>query len=39
MQKSIYPTKKNIEMIKRIILQSSDDNSIILDCFAVVELH
>lgn len=33
-QKPIYPTEKNIDMIKRIILQSSDENSIILDCFA-----
>lgn len=33
-QKPIYPTEKNIDMIKRIILQSSDENSIVLDCFA-----
>lgn len=33
-QKPIYPTEKNIEMIKRIILQSSNENSIVLDCFA-----
>lgn len=29
-----YPTQKNIEMIKQIILQSSKSDSIILDCFA-----
>lgn len=33
-QNPIYPTQKNIEMLKRIILQSSNENSIILDCFA-----
>lgn len=33
-QKPIYPTEKNKEMIKRIILQSSNPNSIVLDCFA-----
>lgn len=33
-QKPIYPTEKNKEMIKRIILQSSNYNSIVLDCFA-----
>ena len=33
-QKPIYPTEKNAEMIKRIILQSSDEDSIVLDCFA-----
>ena len=33
-QKPIYPTEKNMEMLKRIILQSSDENSIVLDCFA-----
>lgn len=33
-QKPIYPTEKNIDMIKRIILQSSDEDSIVLDCFA-----
>lgn len=33
-QKPIYPTEKNMDMIKRIILQSSDEDSIVLDCFA-----
>lgn len=33
-QKPIYPTEKNSEMIKRIILQSSNEKSIVLDCFA-----
>lgn len=30
----IYPTEKNIEMLKMIIQQSSNPDSIILDCFA-----
>lgn len=30
----LYPTQKNEKMIERIISQSSDENSIILDCFA-----
>ncbi len=29
-----YPTQKNEDMIKQIILQSSDKDSIVLDCFA-----
>lgn len=33
-QYPLYPTQKNEEMIKRIIGQSSDENSIVLDCFA-----
>lgn len=33
-QKPIYPTEKNKEMLKRIIMQSSKENSIVLDCFA-----
>ena len=33
-QKPIYPTEKNCKMIERIILQSSMENSIVLDCFA-----
>lgn len=33
-QKPIYPTEKNIDMIKRIILQSSNPDSIVMDCFA-----
>lgn len=33
-QKPIYPTEKNMDMIKRIILQSSNENSVVLDCFA-----
>lgn len=32
--KPIYPTEKNSCMIEQIILQSSDKNSIVLDCFA-----
>ncbi|MBQ3020848.1 MAG: site-specific DNA-methyltransferase [Bacilli bacterium] len=33
-QKPLYPTQKNSKMIEQIILQSSEENSIILDCFA-----
>lgn len=33
-QYPLYPTQKNEKMIERIISQSSDENSIILDCFA-----
>lgn len=33
-QKPKYPTEKNGKMIEQIILQSSDKNSIVLDCFA-----
>ncbi|MDR2090915.1 MAG: site-specific DNA-methyltransferase [Clostridiales bacterium] len=29
-----YPTEKNLKMIEGIILQSSNENSIVLDCFA-----
>lgn len=29
-----YPTQKNIEMLKQIILQSSTNESIVLDCFS-----
>lgn len=29
-----YPTQKNHELLKRIILNSSNPNSIVLDCFA-----
>ncbi len=29
-----YPTQKNMEMIKLIILQSSRENGIVMDCFA-----
>ena len=28
-----YPTEKNIEMIKSIILASSNENDLVLDCF------
>lgn len=28
-----YPTEKNIELLNRIILNSSNENSIVLDCF------
>ncbi len=30
----LYPTEKNLEMLKMIILQSSNPDSFILDCFA-----
>lgn len=30
----VYPTEKNTEMLKMIIQQSSNPNSIVLDCFA-----
>ncbi|MBE6140783.1 MAG: site-specific DNA-methyltransferase [Firmicutes bacterium] len=33
-QKPIYPTQKNSKMIEQIILQSSKEDSIVLDCFA-----
>lgn len=33
-QKTIYPTQKNISLLDRIILQSSNEGSIVLDCFA-----
>lgn len=33
-QYPIYPTEKNLEMLKMIINQSSDKESIVLDCFA-----
>ena len=33
-QYPLYPTQKNEEMLKQIILQSSNENSIVLDCFA-----
>jgi adenine-specific DNA-methyltransferase len=29
-----YPTQKNHELLKRIVLNSSNENSIVLDCFA-----
>jgi adenine-specific DNA-methyltransferase len=29
-----YPTQKNYEMLERIIRNSSNENSIVLDCFA-----
>jgi len=29
-----YPTQKNFEMLERIILNSSNEDSIVLDCFA-----
>ncbi len=29
-----YPTEKNIEMLKRIILASSNEGDLVLDCFA-----
>ncbi len=29
-----YPTQKNIEMIERIIMQSSNERSVVMDCFA-----
>ncbi len=33
-QYPIYPTEKNIDMLERIILQSSRKNGFVLDCFA-----
>jgi len=30
----LYPTEKNLSMLEMIIRQSSNDNSVILDCFA-----
>lgn len=33
-ENSIYPTEKNQEMLEQIILQSSNEGNIILDCFA-----
>jgi len=33
MQYPIYPTEKNLDMIKNIILASSNKDSIIMDCF------
>lgn len=30
----VYPTEKNLDMLKMIIEQSSKENSIVLDCFA-----
>jgi len=29
-----YPTEKNIDMLKRIILASSNENDLVMDCFA-----
>ncbi len=29
-----YPTQKNHDLLRRIILNSSDENSIVMDCFA-----
>lgn len=33
-EKSIYPTEKNEDMLKQIILASSKEGDIVLDCFA-----
>lgn len=33
-QKPLYPTEKNIEMLNMIVTQSSNEHSIVLDCFA-----
>lgn len=33
-QYPIYPTEKNMNMLEMIVLQSSNENSIIMDCFA-----
>ncbi len=33
-QYPIYPTQKNAEMLEQIILQSSKEDSIVMDCFA-----
>lgn len=32
--KPLYPTQKNIDMLNMIVKQSSNENSIVLDCFA-----
>lgn len=32
-QNPLYPTQKNLEMLKLIIMQSSNPNSTVLDCF------
>lgn len=32
-QNPIYPTEKNLDMLKLIIKQSSNENSLVLDCF------
>ena len=29
-----YPTEKNLDMLKRIILASSNENDLVIDCFA-----
>ncbi len=31
---SVYPTQKNYSMLERIVLNSSNQNSIVLDCFS-----
>lgn len=33
LQYPLYPTQKNEDMLKQIVLQSSNENSIVLDCF------
>lgn len=33
-QHPMYPTEKNLEMLERIIKQSSNESSVVLDCFA-----
>lgn len=33
-QKPIYPTQKNLKMLEQIVLQSSNPDSLVLDCFA-----
>lgn len=33
-QNPSYPTQKNNQMLEQIILQSSSDNSVVMDCFA-----
>lgn len=30
----LYPTEKNLDMLKMIVQQSSDQNSLVMDCFA-----
>ena len=32
-QYPVYPTEKNMEMLERIVLQSSNKNSLVMDCF------
>lgn len=33
-QYPVYPTEKNLEMLERIVMQSSSEGSFVMDCFA-----